>query len=534
MHSRLLLALPWLAAVQAEQVCNVVTKTIAGNTVWVPGPTGVEQGGQHAWLPVGPGEDWSDDGKPGNGSESPGHAGPGDDGQPGEGHHDGPGNGSGPGEDDEQDHGHGGHGKPTSTISTTSTTSSTHGGPSKPTSTGSETHGGPGKPTSVTSTTSKTHSGPDKPTSTTSETQGGPGKPTSTKTSTEKPESSTTTKKHHSWGEWTVGPGGGVLCTATSTEYIAITETGTTTITAEPSTTVSTIFATAIVTEVAKDVTNTFSSTTTILVLETVSEVVTDVSTIVESTVVETTATTSTIAAPALFTPIQAIYNESGRVDPILKRNVTAPSSTKAAHAVHIGDADLPKCTATTTSVTTSTETISLLSTITAPAETITTETTTTFLTTSTIPGTTVSTTLTFTDHATEKTTTTSTLVTSTTSTSTSTLTTGPTPTVYAACQATNILTNYAGQQIEGIGPNPFSLGYGVDATDCCVQCMQLDGGCGAVARGNTGICYFAGVGAGKTTCDGGKSAGFFQTALLTEGFQIMNGGCGRWNFGSM
>ncbi|KPI40936.1 uncharacterized protein AB675_10659 [Cyphellophora attinorum] len=485
MHSRLLLALPLIAAVQAEQVCNVVTKTIAGNTVWVPGPTGVEQGGQHAWLPVGPGEDWSDEGKPDNGSEGPGH-----DGQPGEGHDGGPDNGSGPGEGDEPGHGHGGHGKPTSTISTTS---STHGGPSKPTSTSSKTYSGPGKPTSVTSTTSKTH--------------GGPGKPTSTKASTETPETTTTTtKKHHSWGEWTVGPGGGVLCTATSTEYTAITETGTTTITPEPSTTISTILETAIVTEIAKDITNTFSSTTTILVLETVSEVVTDVSTIVESTVVETTATASTVAAPALFTPIQAMYNESGRVEPIFKRNVTAPSSTKPP-----------------TPVTTSTETISLLSTITAPAETVTKETTSTFLTTSTVPGTTVSTTLTFTDHATEKTTTTSTLVTSTTSTST-----------LRRLPGSNILTNYAGQQIEGIGPNPFSLGYGVDATDCCVQCMQLDGGCGAVARGNTGICYFAGVGAGKTTCDGGKTAGFFQTALLTEGFQIMNGGCGRWNFGSM
>lgn len=583
MRSAILFTLPLLASVQAEEICKAITKTVTGDAIWVP----TDAPGQHAWLPVDDskggwtkdpvdshtgannndngddkaphdgdqGNGWVNVPKPGGedrGEDEPVKGGDKDDDEPVKGgdkaEHDGDWvNVPGVGDGDDGWYTHG-PGKPTTTYKSSKpilSTTTTNG--SKPSTTG------PGQETTTSkATTSYTHghgsstSKPDEPSSTTKDGEHGsttrdhssstntPDEPSSTTkhgdTTSTTHERITSTTTHGP--VTTPGDEGGIVCTATSTEVVIVHASTATTITPEPSTSVSTAYDTVLATITGPTKTLTFNTITTITETSTVMTTLEEIVTAFNVVMVTSPALTSTVPTPTGFLPIRSVYPE---VAPTLrKRNETALISPQQvpANFLRIDDPALPHCTATTTVVVTSTNTVMSTGTITKDAVTVTETTTEKVTTTTTINPADASTTIT--DTTTEIATSVSATTTSTTVTSTTTSTefTGPTPMVYAICSPENVLVNMELGQITAVGPMegglPLKTGPGSSAMDCCNKCA-------AMVNCATSAYYFNSCSFFETdTCNAAAPGAGFSAYELSSGFEISNGMCGQFTLASL
>jgi hypothetical protein len=242
-----------------------------------------------------------------------------------------------------------------------------------------------------------------------------------------------------------------------------------TTVPAEPYTAIEVVTETSTSTSTAPQETETFSTTSTLY--ETVQTVVVEISTttIVSEDVI-TLATTSTIPAPAGFTPI-------GTGNPLAKRTGRSkrqePGATVTFHDVII-------CTSTTISTSTSVETATSTTTVTDEPLTTTSTSTTTVQTITVVLPAPASTTITSFDTSTLTETSTSTSVETTSVTTTSTIY-DPVETFYAACGPDNTVSEYNGQfvwsldwQFDDVNRGPsFSAN---SAYECCVACITSEG----------------------------------------------------------
>ncbi|KAH7029576.1 uncharacterized protein B0I36DRAFT_385052 [Microdochium trichocladiopsis] len=306
------------------------------------------------------------------------------------------------------------------------------------------------------------------------------------------------------------------VCTVTMTATVTRTETSTETATPDIPVSITTI---ETVTELEtstlpQTITDTVFSTTTLV------DTWTQTDTVIATAIVTTTSTvttTPTVATPAGFTPIRSVYRD------VTRARRTAPAAIVASPAASCKSTVISTVTATATTRTTTTiqgaapttivtEVTSLTSTTAVEAEP------TTLTLPVTIPGETIIT---------------ATVTSTTTTTATATTTVAAAQTIYAACQADNVLSSYQGYLVGGTyGDGTVTFPRGPrSAEECCVACLN-DENCALSAWQLTnGQCYMYSLGsAAGGVCDAARRQGRFVTVRNPDyRFAVSNGRCGKW-----
>ncbi|KAI1381859.1 hypothetical protein F4677DRAFT_6218 [Hypoxylon crocopeplum] len=323
--------------------------------------------------------------------------------------------------------------------------------------------------------------------------------------------------------------------TVVSTDVVTATTTEETTSTPTVLTT-TTEYTTSTATETETQVTDTFYTTSTEYSTFVDTKTTTNVFTVIATSRVTVQPTTSTVAAPAGFTPIKSVYPgvvARGIKRVVAGRTLTPPSAcptpTPELNDGHTQTyATLVACATTVETVTTSTaSTSTVINTITAAPTTVIETTISTIKTTTTEVPNPAETTISAVTTEVISTTVFVPTLSLTTSTTTITTTVGATPTVYAQCAAANLATTINGQRINYFSSTYQSVNQGTvsSGTDCCTICMNT-AHCGAFYVTSTGRCYTA---TDSGTCNGSRKAASIAHSFLGSNFQVVgNGACGQ------
>ncbi|OAG12455.1 uncharacterized protein CC84DRAFT_123378 [Paraphaeosphaeria sporulosa] len=270
-------------------------------------------------------------------------------------------------------------------------------------------------------------------------------------------------------------------------------------------------------------------ATTTKVILQTS----TSTSTLAQDTSVFSTTeapATSTIPAPAGFTPVKSVFPGGSTPKRSLEQR---KQSDNRKPNVQANWREIKKCTATKYRTVYETKRKTRTSTVWRPVSTVVRKSTSTVTTVTSVLPTPASSTITILTTSTIPSTSTSATTTTVTSTSTTTELSGPTPTFYAACADDNILSNVNGQYVDTLyyGPPGGSamLGQFRTAYECCVACLNTPN-CRGAGWISSSVCIGSTSGTGAATCDGSViGASFGATSTNNVGWTVSNSGCGQW-----
>ena len=315
-------------------------------------------------------------------------------------------------------------------------------------------------------------------------------------------------------------------CTFTKTSTRTVWATKKITLQPKPATTTEVTIQTSTSTSTLAQDTSVFSTTSILYTTSTFTSTSTDTDTRTATATVTVAPGTSTIPAPAGFTPIKSVF--PGANTPSKRSPEQRKQKQPAGPEVHVHD--IKKCTSTKYNTVYSTKYRTSTSTAWRPRSTVTRKSTSTMTTVTSVLPTPASSTITVLSTSTISSTSIKGTVTTVTFTSTTTELTGPTPTFYAACADDNILTQVNGQYVSALYYAPpmgsENLGTFATAYECCVACAKKEGcmGAGWIA---SSICIGAKM---EGTCDGSAIGGQFGAFAGTNpGWAVSNGACGQW-----
>ncbi|KAI0380150.1 hypothetical protein F5Y04DRAFT_258392 [Hypomontagnella monticulosa] len=321
--------------------------------------------------------------------------------------------------------------------------------------------------------------------------------------------------------------------TAIQTDYTTATSTEVTTSTPTEVTT-TTIFTTVVSTSTLLQVTDTFFSTSTVFSTSVDTSITTEISTSVETSVSTVAPPTTTVPAPAGFTPIKSANGGvvARSVRRLAGRTITSdcPATTPVLNEGDVQTyATAVACGTTITSTVVETpSTTTTVETITADPTTITETSVSTITSVTTEVPTPADYTSTIISTSVISTTTVIPTTSVTTSTTTTTTTVGPTPTVYAQCLANNLATTINRQRINFFSATKTLVDRGkvAAAADCCNVCMNADH-CGAFAVTDALRCYTA---QDSGVCNGSRKAATIAHITFggTNFAYVGNGACGQ------